>query len=273
MKKHKFKNLINKLDKEGYVVIQDVFSQDKCDEFKKKILNLKKKLKIYPEYKDYKQGQFILRDLIIRSPETFLNVIDNKIIIKFLNAAFKEKFILDNIMASNSEKVKNFSRKRHIDQQLPSPGMKLSTDIVTIICLDDFTKSNGATIVWPRSHKSGIKIHKVKKKYNYKSKTLILKKGSIAIMLGQLWHQVGKNTDQNSRWSIFLHYKRWWLKSSTDFTKCGLKIFKMLKPKQKELLGFTSISPKYKTSKGYSELYTLRSIKKIPKSYKQVLNY
>ena len=36
MKKHKFKNLINKLDKEGYVVIQDVSSQDKCDEFKKK---------------------------------------------------------------------------------------------------------------------------------------------------------------------------------------------------------------------------------------------
>ena len=47
----------------------------------------------------------------------------------------------------------------------------------------------------------------------------------------------------------------------------------MLKPKQKKLSGFTSISPKYKTNKGYSELYTLRSIKKIPKSYKQVLNY
>ena len=33
------------------------------------------------------------------------------------------------------------------------------------------------------------------------------------------------------------------MKSSTDFTKCGPKIFKLLTNKQKELFGFTSISP------------------------------
>ena len=75
------------------------------------------------------------------------------------------------------KKLKIF-RKRHIDQQLPSPGMKLSTDIVEI---NDWMilQNQMVQLLFVRSHKSGIKIHKVKKKYNYKSKTLILKKDQL----------------------------------------------------------------------------------------------
>ena len=176
-------------------------------------------------------------------------------------------------MASNSQKVKNFTRKIHIDQQVPTPGSPL--DVVVLICLDDFKLSNGATKVWPRSHKSGVRIHKSSKKFikKYKSKSLVTKKGSVAILLGQLWHQVGRNKSNNSRWSIILHYKRWWMKTSTDFVKCGEKIFKTLNNKQKELMGFTSIPPRFKMKKGFSELYTLRKITKLGKNYKYILDY
>jgi hypothetical protein len=35
------------------------------------------------------------------------------------------------------------------------------------------------------------------------------------------------------------------MKPSTDFTSCGKKIFKKLNSKQKQLFGFTSMSPKF----------------------------
>ena len=63
MKKHKFKNLINKLDKR-------ICSYSRCffkinDEFKKKILNLKKNLKFIDAKIINKDNLFY--DLIIRS--------------------------------------------------------------------------------------------------------------------------------------------------------------------------------------------------------------
>ena len=49
-------------------------------------------------------GQQIIRDLVLRDPETFLKLIDNKKIIKILGSIFNDSFILENIMASNSVK-------------------------------------------------------------------------------------------------------------------------------------------------------------------------
>ena len=274
-KNYKAKTLINKLNKDGYLILENVFSLSQCDKFKNEIIKLKQKLKAIPELNDYKKGQFILRDLILRNPKVFLKAIDNKKILNILDQVYEDKYVLDNIMASNSEKVKNFSRKIHIDQQLPTPGLKYTTDVVSLICLDDFELSNGATKIWPGSHNSGVRIHKSSKKFKkkYKPKNLVMKKGSVAILLGQLWHQVGRNKSNHSRWSIFLHYKRWWMKTSTDFVKCGEIIFKILNNKQKELMGFTSIPPRFKINKGFSELYTLRKIKKLGKNYKYILDY
>ena len=66
--------------------------------------------------KDAKNGQVILRDLVLRDPRSFLNLIDKKLIMGVLDLVFKDKFILENIMGSNSVNVKkNYSRIIHID--------------------------------------------------------------------------------------------------------------------------------------------------------------
>jgi ectoine hydroxylase-related dioxygenase (phytanoyl-CoA dioxygenase family) len=107
-----------------------------------------------------------------------------------------------------------------------------------------------------------------------RSVALEANRGSCIFILGQTWHQIGKNEDSNSRWGIFTHYKRWWIKPSTDFTKCGLKIFNKLNNKQKELLGFNSISPRYDFKKQTKKIRTLRKISQIKSlSYKKTLDY
>ena len=63
----------------------------------------------------------IIRDLVLRDPETFLKLIDNKKIIKILGSIFNDSFILENIMASNSVNVKKkYKRIVHIDSHLPT---------------------------------------------------------------------------------------------------------------------------------------------------------
>ena len=164
----------------------------------------------------------------------------------------------------------------HIDSHLPTADPKLTTDMVAMICLDEFKKENGATKIWPKSHLSGVRIHHDKKKLkNYLKKYVYVEapKGSLVIFLGQLWHQIGKNINSNRRWAILIHYKRWWIKPSTNFTKCGSKIFNQLNNKQKELFGFNSIIPKFNLKKNFRNAKTLRKISSISKNYSQALKY
>lgn len=265
------------LEKKGYSILKNVIKKNECDFLKKKLNSLYRKLKENPYFvdEDSHKGQIIIRDLPLREPKIFLKYLSLNRILKIINRIYNDKFILDNMMASNSYNVKeNFDRKVHIDSQLPVNSLKLTTDVVVMICLDDFEISNGATKVWPGSHKSGRKIHHEKQKINDKNfKHLLAPKGSASVILGQTWHQVGKNNSNKSRWSIFLHYKRWWMKSSTNFINCGPKIFKMLNNNQKELFGFTSIPPSYDFKKKTKKIYTLRKVASLDKNYAKNFNY
>ena len=125
--------------------------------------------------------------------------------------------------------------------------------------------------------KSSIRCQNTKRKktFNKKKKFKFVEapRGSVVFFLGQTWHQIGKNQDDANRWGILCHYKRWWIKPSTDFTKCGPKVFKMLNNKQKELFGFNSISPKFNFKKQIKQLKTLRKISNIGKDYLKTLSY
>lgn len=261
------------LEKKGYSILQNVIKKKECDLLKKKLETLYKNLKKNPHFIDEvsHKGQIIIRDLPIRDPDIFLKYSSLNKILAIVGKVFKDKFILDNMMASNSLNVGNkFDTKVHIDSQLPINSINFTTDVVVMICLDNFEVSNGATKVWPGSHRSGRRIHHEKNNnINKKFKYLVAPRGSASVLLGQTWHQVGKNVSHKSRWSIFLHYKRWWMKPSTDFTFCGPKIFKKLTTKQKELFGFTSIPPRYDFKKKTKKVHTLRKVTSLKKDYKK----
>ena len=121
---------------------------------------------------------------------------------------------------------------------------------------------------------SGVKIQKHKQINLDKKKSKILNlKGSLVFLLGQTWHKIGENLNKEDRWGILLHYKRWWIKPATNFTKCGSKIFKMLNKKQKQILGFNSISPEFNFKTNTRELKTLRKISKVSKNYLKAVNF
>jgi ectoine hydroxylase-related dioxygenase (phytanoyl-CoA dioxygenase family) len=277
---NKINQNLKKLFSQGYCVVDNVLEDVECKKFITHLKNINQNLSKNKFYVDERsnKGQVIIRDLIFRKPDIFLKVIDNIFVMKFLKKIFNDVFILDNVMASNSINVKkNYKSLVHMDAHLPCKQNKNTADVIAFFCLEPFYKQNGSTRIWPKSHKTGIRIQNSKNyKHLIKRRSVVLeaKRGSCVFILGQTWHQIGKNEDSNSRWGIFTHYKRWWIKPSTDFTKCGLKIFNKLNNKQKELLGFNSISPRYDFKKQTKKIRTLRKISQIKNlSYKKTLDY
>ena len=273
----KISKVVNKISSDGYCIVKDVLTKKKSDQLikslEKTFFKTKKNKFFSSELSE--NGQIVIRDLVLRDPKGFLNIIDNKFVMKVLESVFKDKFILDNIMASNSVNVPSQHSLVHMDAHLPTKEFNNTSDLVVFFCLNDFTKENGATKIWPKSHLTGIRVQNdknykniIKKKFRF----VEAQKGSCVLVPGQTWHQIGKNINSKDRWGIIIHYKRWWIKPSTDYTKCGSKIFKKLNTKQKELFGFNCISPSFNFKKQTRVLKTLRDVKKLSKEYKKVIN-
>ena len=273
------RKIIKKIFKDGYCLHENVLSTIECNNYINGIKKIENRIKKNADCikKKSNQGQEVIRDLVLREPDLFLNIIDNTLVIKVLREIFKETFILDTCVASNSINVKNnYSALVHIDSHLASNINRNTLDVVVLFCLEDFTKENGATKIWPGSHLSGVRIQNskhykklIKKKYKYATG----KKGSVVFFLGQSWHQIGKNISKNSRWGILCHYKRWWIKPSKDYTKCGANIYSKLNLNQKELFGFNSISPRFNFKKQTGMLKTLRDSSTLSSDYKKVISY
>ncbi len=276
--KNKVKKIVFDLKKKGYAIKKNIISKQKVKKYIKsleKMNNYSKKNKFFLDELSH-NGQVIIRDLVLRDPKVFLNIIDVPIVMEVLKDVFKDKFILDNIMASNSINTKKQYSKIHIDAHLPTKEFKNTTDMVVFFCLNDFTKENGCTKIWPKSHLSGIRIHhdkNYKKNSNKKFDYAEAPAGSCVFLLGQTWHQIGKNTNFKDRWGIIIHFKKWWIKPSTDYTNCGIKIFKTLTNIQKELFGFNSISPTFNFQKQTRILKTLRNINSVSKNYKKAKSF
>jgi ectoine hydroxylase-related dioxygenase (phytanoyl-CoA dioxygenase family) len=278
MKKNHSINKIKKfLFKDGYCKIDEFLPKKYCENLIKELIKEKIKLEKNRLHKDEasKKGQLIIRDLILRNPKMFLNLIDLKIITQVLDSIFNEEYILDNFMATNSINIKQeHNRIVHIDSHIPVTNPLHTLDLVVMVCLNDFNKFNGSTNVWPKSHLSGIRVQNKQISVNKKKfKTINAKKGSLVFFLGQTWHQIGTNLNKEDRWGILIHYKRWWIKPQTNFTKCGNKIFKMLNNKQKKILGFNSISPEFNFKTNTREVKTVRKISSVSKNYLKAITY
>lgn len=264
------KKEFSKLKKNGYVIIPNFISVQKCNKFEKILDKLeKKKIKLKDKYflKSFIRGQVVIRDIICHHIE-FLNLLSNNRLHKFIYSILQDQFIIDGVTASRPIKTFKNYPSPHIDSHLPIKDFNNTLDIVLQLCVNDFNKNNGATYFWEKSHMSGIKCQVDKVNYKkFKKIQVTAKKGSLIIFLGQTWHQLGDNHLGNKRWGILYHLKKWWIKPSSDYSKYFYKSFAKFNNRQKMLLGFSSISPLPLSKR----IKTKVSPKSLPKSYKNLL--
>jgi len=95
-------------------------------------------------------------------------------------------------------------------------GIKPSLCYMSLICLDDFTASNGATHIIPRSHLRYERPDDRDADLPYD--VLEAPKGSLIIFDTALWHRVGEPS-RESRWGVFNTYGPWFMKPYHQFNE------------------------------------------------------
>jgi ectoine hydroxylase-related dioxygenase (phytanoyl-CoA dioxygenase family) len=122
------------------------------------------------------------------------------------------------------------------DQVIPMPKPHVPTVCNTMWALTDFTEANGATRIVPGSHRADA--HPVFGEH-YDSVAAEMRRGSVLVWHGSLWHGGGANTTGERRVGIAMNYCAGWIRQQEN-QQLGipLDVVRGFEPRLKELCGF-----------------------------------
>jgi ectoine hydroxylase-related dioxygenase (phytanoyl-CoA dioxygenase family) len=125
----------------------------------------------------------------------------------------------------------------HADQRMvPAPwAIPMVANVAWI--LDDFTATNGATMIVPGSH-----VHGTHPDLSHPPKAVpvIAPAGSVMVFDGRLWHGAGENRSDRRRHVIFAYYCAPYLRQQENmFLGLDQAVVERASPRLKALLGYT----------------------------------
>lgn len=205
------RSLVESCIRNGYVVIPNAFSEAGALEAKAELDRLHGEAPLVgrSEFEGYKTNRmyallgksrsfdkFCLLSAVHALNEYFLN--DEYLI-----------YIMSSIIIHPGEKPQ-FLHHDDAGTRMPRPRPPMS--VGTMICLDDFTETNGATRIIPGSHEwGGDRIGDEEDAI-----PAVAKRGSVIYFLGTTWHSGGGNASPNSRYAITIQYCQPWLRPFED---------------------------------------------------------
>ncbi|KAF4870272.1 hypotheticall protein [Colletotrichum siamense] len=139
---------------------------------------------------------------------------------------------------------------------VPRPHRPFGTGVM--VAIDDFTSTNGATVVIPGSHKWGDKDHD-RAPRREDAVPVIMSRGSAVFFVGTLWHGGGQNVSDRERRSMTVQYCQPWIRPlenqilAVDWDKLDGMPRRLV-----DMLGYGVGSPFIGTGSGFETCSTIR---------------
>lgn len=216
MSKYDIDEIVKTIKTEGIAVIEGVLSEEYCDNVKIELNNLVNKRLEDGHYCGNEVNQ-VLDNYFIAAPQ-LLNLLTQDVTDKVMRKFIDNDYVLISPSARNRRILKDqeFGRKTsghgwHTDSRFIGEGQGLRPSLcyMSILCIDDFTRDNGATHYIPKSH---LRYERPKDRdAELEFEYLEAPKGSIVIFDTALWHKIGEASEK-SRWGVFNTYGPWFMK-------------------------------------------------------------
>ena len=145
----------------------------------------------------------------------------------------------------------------HVDRELFSVlpfvgGAHIPVALNVLWPLVDFTAENGATVIWPGSHRS-LKVPESEGQYpGYEQAETPA--GSVIMWDAATWHATGLNTSDHVRHSAIAFFQRRWVKGVIDNEHIlPPQVKRRLSPEMRELLAIDGSLPDYSSVRSLSK--------------------
>ena len=240
---------VDRLLKEGQIVLKGLYSRAQINSIKESCSLAEHQFRL-------KGGTVNRNGIHIEHPfvydPAFLSIIEDDRICPMLEEAIGDRLALANCALTNRQILGNkgdvlqVGSTWHTDSRYVQRGkvrLNHGFGYLAVLCIDNFSESNGATRYVPGSHLFKDRPSRVLSDKDYEIRSVEAMSGDVFILDTGLWHSAGDPASK-PRWGMFNMYTPWYFKPYFNYTNMFTKDQVLgLSDRLLHLLHFTSEPP------------------------------
>ena len=225
-----------RIERDGYTIVEDVFSPADAAALLAAVDRLERDLAIAFAANDF-EGRRTKRvyNLLVHGP-LFEAIPVHPRVLPIVEGVLDAGCLVSSL-SSIAIHPGEIAQPIHADDQLlPLPKPHVATVCNTMWALTDFTEPNGATRIVPGSH---TRDHSPAYGSEHPSIPAVMKRGSVLVWHGSLWHGGGANRSDAVRVGIAMNYCAGWVRQQEN-QQLGIPrgIARGFSPRLRELVGY-----------------------------------
>lgn len=170
-------------------------------------------------------------------------LVEHPLVLGLVDHVLEENYLLSQLQAIDILSGEAAQPLHYDDGFYRWPRPRPALGAATIWAIDDFTATNGATVVIPGSHEWGDRMPTATEAAAARS--VVMPAGSLLFFLGTLWHGGGTNRSGESRLAVTAQYCAPWCRPQENFSLSVSRArARVASPHLQRLLGY-SIHPPF----------------------------
>ncbi|OBE93653.1 phytanoyl-CoA dioxygenase [Mycolicibacterium elephantis] len=198
------------IGRDGYIIWENLLSADECRQIKETV----EPWLVHPGRNAF-EGRHTQRVYSLLSRTRICDrLVDHPRVLAVLDRILMDNYLLSALQAINIQPGESAQLAHHDDGFYPIPRPREPLAAATIWAIDDFTADNGATVLYPGSHRWGRR----RPEPDDPSFPVVMPAGSCVFFVGTLWHGGGANSSADARLAVTAQYCQPWLRPMEAFT-------------------------------------------------------
>src|ERR1700744_5841090 len=198
------------LDRNGYVIWENLLTAEQCEQIRDVVNPW-----LGHTGRNSFEGRHTQRIYSVLSRKSISHpMLSNPRVLALLDRLLMPNSLLSALQAINIQPGEAAQLAHHDDGFYPIPRPREPLAAATIWAIDDFTADNGATVLYPGSHRWGAR----RPGPEDPAIPVVMPAGSCVFFVGTLWHGGGANTTARERLALTAQYCQPWLRPMEAFT-------------------------------------------------------
>jgi ectoine hydroxylase-related dioxygenase (phytanoyl-CoA dioxygenase family) len=227
---------VKRIEADGYTIIEDAIDLDELDALAARLLDLEAFFDVQPASNGF-EGTRTLRiyNLLAYGPR-FEAIPVHPNVLPVVEGVLDPGCLISSLSSITIQPSESAQPIHADDQLIPLAKPHVPTVCNTMWALTDFTEANGATRIIPGSHRAD---HSPDLFTAYDSIPAEMRRGSVLVWHGSLWHGGGANSTDAPRVGIAMNYCAGYIRQQEN-QQLGLarEIVVGFSPRLRELVGY-----------------------------------
>ena len=227
---------LERIERDGYSLIEDVIDPAHADALAADLLRLERELGTLPSRNDFEGASTWRIYNLLTHGKLYEEIPVHPRVLPVVEGVLDRGCLVSSLSSISIGPGESAQMIHADDQLIPLPRPHVPIVCNTMWALTDFTEANGATRLVPGSHRRD---HAPDVTKSYESIAAEMRRGSVLVWNGSLWHGGGANRTGERRVGVAMNYCAGWVRQQEN-QQLGIprEIACGFAPRLRELVGY-----------------------------------